>query len=534
MNLENNRIKSRLMFSYDGFRKDSKKKSRVKGIKFFHKLSIKFSKKEFMYLNCLKSDKPCAKTIILHLERNADMIERFKLKKNHLKCLKLEVGSKIDVNIKSRFWKRVLPMTTFFDYLSCQDITNFIRIFSGNSTKKYRKIVNFSFPIIPLNRLLYSTLFKKIKDLHSLKMLSFNVQSEVEKSDCIHYLDLLKDLPNIQALFINCHLKDPDHFEILKKSLLPLKELKHLSLQCGQIGANHSREAFLNAIHPLMENHSKMTHLSVELYLPPNHDSYLTFLQKLEHLKSLKSLDLKLDCKKNSIKLENIHFESQVIPNIKYLVLDANDHSVGAVLAETILSKTMSLITCNLRNIDLTKKEVINPFFENYQMQEVQFSFDKPAFLTSLEPIFKNTKNFKNLSYFSVQVHVEEPLNGYKFDLKKLMEPLDSLPKLDTFVIEVLFPIPIQKSVLRKLFSKVVKLEYLVSFKLDLISESVIEDCSVIDLFKIPNLEILNVRIENLKVSKKVVNKIKEQIKTLKKIVSCTLEWEDFKLDRTI
>lgn len=141
------KIQSKIQFSFDGFRKDSKKVSRKLCIKYFHKLMIRFSNKDFLHLKCLRNSKPCCKTLVLHLEKKTHFCNYYPIRINHIKCMKLEIGAKAIIDMKNKFWASIAPQSTFFDYLS-SDVGNLIKAFSKNHVFKYRNIVHFSFPII--------------------------------------------------------------------------------------------------------------------------------------------------------------------------------------------------------------------------------------------------------------------------------------------------------------------------------------------------------------------------------------------------
>lgn len=146
MNIEQ-RIKNQIHYSFDGARKDSKKRARKEGIKYFQKLTIKYANKDFLHLKCLRNSKPCCKTLVLRLERNNRFCDYYPFTRNHIKCQKLEVGAKAIIDMRTKFWARMIPKSTFMDYLS-NDIGNLVKTFSDHHVNKYRNVKHYSFPVV--------------------------------------------------------------------------------------------------------------------------------------------------------------------------------------------------------------------------------------------------------------------------------------------------------------------------------------------------------------------------------------------------
>jgi hypothetical protein len=122
------KIKPGLLYYFDSPRKDAKRQARLRGIKFFFSLEVKLCNKDYHYLRCLKSDKPCCRYLIMKLDKPCLNTYDFPVRKHHTKLFKIEIGSKAHIDLTTKFWRRISPQITAFDYIS-NEIANFRQVF---------------------------------------------------------------------------------------------------------------------------------------------------------------------------------------------------------------------------------------------------------------------------------------------------------------------------------------------------------------------------------------------------------------------
>jgi len=125
---EKPKIKPHLLWAFDSPRKDAKRQARVYGTKFFYALEVKLCNKDYRYLKCLKSDKPCCKHLILKLEKPELHVRQFPERKHHLKGLKVVINAKARLYLKRKFWSHIAPQITAIDYAS-NEISNLQHVF---------------------------------------------------------------------------------------------------------------------------------------------------------------------------------------------------------------------------------------------------------------------------------------------------------------------------------------------------------------------------------------------------------------------
>ena len=121
------KIKPALLWYFDSPRKDAKRQARLRCTKFFYSLEVKLCNKDYHYLKCLKSDKPCCRYLIMKLDKPCLYTYDFPVRKHHMKLLKIDIGSKAHLDLKTKFWKRISHQVTSFDYIS-NEIANFKQV----------------------------------------------------------------------------------------------------------------------------------------------------------------------------------------------------------------------------------------------------------------------------------------------------------------------------------------------------------------------------------------------------------------------
>jgi len=382
--------------------------------------------------------------------------------------------------------------------------------------------------------------FNFLKNLHSLRILSFNVVSTLKQDATIQTLNDLTQLYQLKSLDINIKANDPACFEILSQTLDKFQELKVLCVQFGKISGKNVQELLLKNATKIASQLSKISHLDLELYLNSSYkDLFEQFLCGLENMNNLISLNLLIDRHKSSFQeiLVFPNTSQSILSKTKYLNLEGAKVGMGLDLAKYFLSKMKNLRVCCLKNVELGGKvgsedemeDMGSYLLENKELKELKLVYQKEFVAKPLENLFRNIGKFDKLQLFSLQLHNQETLS---LDLECLVNMIRSLGNTDTIVIEILFPIKIKGSLLNRLFENFTKLKRLSAIKLDLRLAEEVKGSSLKKLFQMGNLDIITLLIEGMKLGKDDQIYIKEASKKLKKMTSCLIECEEFKFDK--
>lgn len=368
--------------------------------------------------------------------------------------------------------------------------------------------------------------------LNTLKSLAFNFTSAFSTEETQQVLQNLGHLAKLRALDLNLKSHDVNDLEFVFKNLCNLKELSFLGLQLGKLCNKKVQEALVTQEMEVAKSLKNISHLELETYYDSCYfQTFEQFLNVLETLSSLISLNLTINRCKSSFK-ELIRCclpqENSILSNLKYLYLEGYSQGIGLDLASYFLKPSVNLQICNLKNIELNE-DLIDSVFKNREMKELKVVYEKEFETLALQKLCLNIGRLENLQLFSVQLHSQNPCN---FDFESLIKGVSNLKKADTIVVEVVFPITIKPASFGKFFEVLSKLKNLTAIKVDLRLQNLLKGSSIKKLFLKENIDIVTLTIENMKLSKDDEKWIKESMKKLKKLTSCYVECEDFKVDR--
>jgi len=526
---ERPKIQSKLLWAFDSPRKDAKKQARVYGTKFFNILEVKLCNKDYKYLKCLKSDKPCCKHLILKLEKPDLHLRQFPERKHHLKGLKVVINSKTRLYLKRKFWSHIAPQITAIDYVS-NEITNLQHLITKTSASNYRKLRNISFPIIKHFADFYGKLFTFFLKLNKLKSLEFNFTSAFSTEETQQILQNLGHLDKLRALNLNLKSHDANDLDFVFKNLCNLRELSFLGLQLGKLCNKKVQESLVAHEIQVTKSLQNISHLELETYVAsPYFQTFQQFLNVLETLSSLISLNLTINrCKTSLNELIMLNGSSIILSKLKYLSLEGYSQGVGFDLANYFLKPICNLQVCNLKNIELTE-DLVDCIFQNKEMKELKIVYEKEFQTNSLQKLCLNIGKLENLQLFSIQLHSENVLS---FDFESLVKGVSHLKKVDTIVVEIVFPISIKPTLFNKFIDVLSKIKTLSAVEIELRLQNLIKGSSIRKLFLKDNIDIITVTVENMKLTKDDEKFIKENMKKLKKLISCKIECEDLKIDR--
>ncbi len=365
-----------------------------------------------------------------------------------------------------------------------------------------------------------------------LKSLAFNFTSAFSTEETQQVLQNLGHLAKLRALDLNLKSHDVSDLEFVFKNLCNLKELSFLGLQLGKLCNKKVQEALVTQEIEVTKSLKNISHLELETYFDSTYlQTFEQFLNVLETLTSLISLNLTINRCKSSFK-EGIHCgvpqENSFLKKLKYLSLEGHSQGVGLDLASYFLKPSQNLQICNLKNIELNE-DLVDSVFKNKEIKELKIVYEKEFDTASVQNLCLNIGKLENIQLFSIQLHSQNP---YNFDFESLVKGISNLKKADTIVVEIVFPITIKPASFSKFFEVLSKLKNLTAIEIDLRLQNLLKGPAIKKLLLKENLDVLTITVENMKLSKDDEKWIKESMKKLKKLTSCYVECEDFKVDR--